>query len=125
MIEESDRGVGAKRAHTKSEHNQAIVVLMREAIQYSEHGFPPPDRRDFPVRNCRWSPFVPLFNASVRTEAPLRVAQRRDHLHDRGWCSGSLPLASTPEGFKERVTANIKKWNALVDEVGITLVGAQ
>jgi len=53
------------------------------------------------------------------------VAQRRDHLHDRGWCSGSPPLASTPEGFKERVTANIKKWNALVDEVGITLVGAQ
>jgi tripartite-type tricarboxylate transporter receptor subunit TctC len=38
---------------------------------------------------------------------------------------GSLPLASTPEGFRERVTADIKKWNALVDEVGIKRIGAQ
>src|SRR5262245_8965437 len=40
VIEESDRGVGTERAHTKSEHDQAIVMLLREAIKYSEHGFP-------------------------------------------------------------------------------------
>src|SRR5262245_4997479 len=40
VIEERDRGVGTERAHTKSEYDQAIVVLLREAIQYSEHGFP-------------------------------------------------------------------------------------
>ena len=40
VIEESDRGVRTERAHTKGEHYQAIVVLLREAIQYSEHGIP-------------------------------------------------------------------------------------
>ena len=40
VIEESDGGVGTERAHTKSKHDQAIVVLLREAIQYSEHDFP-------------------------------------------------------------------------------------
>ena len=46
VIEESDRGVRTERAHTKSEHYQAIVVLLREAIQYSEHGFPQLARRN-------------------------------------------------------------------------------
>ena len=40
VIEESDRAVRTERAHTKSEHYKAIVVLLREAIQYSEHNFP-------------------------------------------------------------------------------------
>ena len=39
VIEESDRRVRTERAHTKTEHYKAIVVLLREAIQYSEHGF--------------------------------------------------------------------------------------
>jgi len=40
VIEESDRAVRTERAHTESEHYQAIIVLLREAIQYSEHDFP-------------------------------------------------------------------------------------
>ena len=40
VIEESDRAVRTERAHPKSEHYKAIVVLLREAIQYSEHDFP-------------------------------------------------------------------------------------
>ena len=40
MIEESERGVRTECAHSKGEHYQAIVVLLREAIQYSEHGIP-------------------------------------------------------------------------------------
>jgi hypothetical protein len=40
VIEESDCAVRTERAHTESEHYQAIVVLLREAIQYSEQDFP-------------------------------------------------------------------------------------
>ena len=40
VIEQSNRGVRTERAHTKSKHYQAIVVLLREAIQDSEHDFP-------------------------------------------------------------------------------------
>src|SRR4029434_10996457 len=40
VIEESERGVRTEHAHTKGEHYQTIVVLLREAIQYSEHGIP-------------------------------------------------------------------------------------
>jgi tripartite-type tricarboxylate transporter receptor subunit TctC len=32
---------------------------------------------------------------------------------------GSAPLSSTPEGFKERVAADIKRWAKLVTDVGI------
>ncbi len=32
---------------------------------------------------------------------------------------GSAPLSSTPEGFKERVAADIRKWTKLVTDVGI------
>jgi tripartite-type tricarboxylate transporter receptor subunit TctC len=38
---------------------------------------------------------------------------------------GSLPNPSTPDGFKERVIADIKRWNSLVDEVGLKRIGAQ
>src|SRR5262245_30516178 len=39
VIEESEDGVRTEQAQPKSEPYQAIVVLPREAIQYSEHGF--------------------------------------------------------------------------------------
>jgi tripartite-type tricarboxylate transporter receptor subunit TctC len=32
---------------------------------------------------------------------------------------GSAPLSSTPEGFRERVAADIKRWAKLVTDVGI------
>jgi tripartite-type tricarboxylate transporter receptor subunit TctC len=38
---------------------------------------------------------------------------------------GSLPNPSTPDGFKERVVSDIKRWNALVDQVGLKRIGAK
>jgi tripartite-type tricarboxylate transporter receptor subunit TctC len=38
---------------------------------------------------------------------------------------GSAPLSSTPEGFKERVAADIKRWTKLVTDVGIKRFAAQ
>jgi tripartite-type tricarboxylate transporter receptor subunit TctC len=38
---------------------------------------------------------------------------------------GSLPYASTPEGFKERVAADVDRWTKLVKDVGIKRIGAQ
>jgi tripartite-type tricarboxylate transporter receptor subunit TctC len=32
---------------------------------------------------------------------------------------GSLPLSSTPEGFKERVASDVKRWSKLVADAGI------
>ena len=32
---------------------------------------------------------------------------------------GSLPLSSTPEGFKERIASDIKRWSRLVADAGI------
>ena len=37
---------------------------------------------------------------------------------------GSAPLSSTPDGFKERVAADIKRWTKLVTDVGIKRIGA-
>jgi tripartite-type tricarboxylate transporter receptor subunit TctC len=38
---------------------------------------------------------------------------------------GSAPLSSTPEGFKERVAADIRRWTKLVTDVGIKRFAAQ
>lgn len=38
---------------------------------------------------------------------------------------GSVPLSSTPEGFKERVASDIKRWTKLVNDVGIKRVGTK
>jgi tripartite-type tricarboxylate transporter receptor subunit TctC len=32
---------------------------------------------------------------------------------------GSLPLSSTPEGFKERVASDIKRWTRIAADAGI------
>jgi len=37
---------------------------------------------------------------------------------------GTLPLASTPEGFKQRVAADVAKWSKVVADTGIKRVGA-
>ena len=37
---------------------------------------------------------------------------------------GSLPLASTPEGFKQRVAADVAKWTKVVADAGVKRVGA-
>lgn len=37
---------------------------------------------------------------------------------------GSLPLASTPEGFKQRVAADVGRWTKVVAETGIKRVGS-
>ena len=36
---------------------------------------------------------------------------------------GSLPLASTPEGFKQRVAADVGRWTKVVTDAGIKRVG--
>lgn len=38
---------------------------------------------------------------------------------------GSAPLSSTPEGFRERVAADIARWTKLVTDVGIKRFGSQ
>lgn len=38
---------------------------------------------------------------------------------------GSVALSSTPEGFKERVAGDIKRWSKLVTDVGIKKLGSQ
>jgi tripartite-type tricarboxylate transporter receptor subunit TctC len=38
---------------------------------------------------------------------------------------GSAPLSSTPEGFKERVASDIKRWSKLVVEAGIQKFGSR
>jgi tripartite-type tricarboxylate transporter receptor subunit TctC len=38
---------------------------------------------------------------------------------------GTLPLASTPEGFKQRVAADVAKWSKVVNDAGIKRVGAE
>jgi tripartite-type tricarboxylate transporter receptor subunit TctC len=38
---------------------------------------------------------------------------------------GSTPLSSTPEGFKERVASDIKRWTKLAADVGIPKFGAK
>jgi tripartite-type tricarboxylate transporter receptor subunit TctC len=38
---------------------------------------------------------------------------------------GSAPISSTPQGFKERVAADIMRWNKLVTDVGIKRFDAQ
>jgi hypothetical protein len=40
VIEESERCIRTECAHPKGEYYQAMIVLLREAIQYAEHGFP-------------------------------------------------------------------------------------
>lgn len=37
---------------------------------------------------------------------------------------GSLPLASTPEGFKQRVAADVGRWTKVVADAGIKRVGS-
>ena len=38
---------------------------------------------------------------------------------------GTLPLASTPEGFKQRVAADVAKWSKVVADAGIKRVGSE
>jgi tripartite-type tricarboxylate transporter receptor subunit TctC len=38
---------------------------------------------------------------------------------------GSLPFASTPEGFKARMATDIERWTKLVKDAGIKRIGAQ
>jgi len=54
------------------------------------------------------------------------VAMAKDpQLVERYKLLGSLPLSSTPEGFKQRVAADIKLWTQLVKDAGIQRIGAK
>lgn len=52
---------------------------------------------------------------SVATVAMLKEPETIDRLR----VLGSVPLSSTPQGFKERVAADIARWTKLVSDVGI------
>jgi tripartite-type tricarboxylate transporter receptor subunit TctC len=59
-----------------------------------------------------------------RLNAEAVAMVREPQLIERFRVLGSLPLASTPEGFKQRVQADIEKWTRLVTEAGIKRFGA-
>jgi tripartite-type tricarboxylate transporter receptor subunit TctC len=56
-------------------------------------------------------------------EATVAMA-KEPKLIERFKALGSLPLSGTPEGFKQRVVADIKLWTQLVKEAGIQRIGA-
>ena len=58
---------------------------------------------------------------SVATIAMLKEPATIDRLR----VLGSTPLSSTPQGFKERVAADIARWTKLVSDVGIKRFDAQ
>ena len=59
-----------------------------------------------------------------RLNAEIAAVLQEPELIEKYRKLGTLPLASTPEGFKERVAADVAKWTKVVAEVGIKRVGA-
>ena len=58
-----------------------------------------------------------------RLNAEIAAVLQEPELIEKYRKLGTLPLASTPEGFKQRVAADIAKWTKVVAEVGIKRVG--
>jgi len=59
-----------------------------------------------------------------RLHAELAALVQEPAAIERFRVLGSLPLASTPEGFKQRVAADVAKWSKVVADAGIKRVGA-
>jgi tripartite-type tricarboxylate transporter receptor subunit TctC len=57
-------------------------------------------------------------------QAELNALVEEADVIERFRLLGSLPLASTPEGFKQRVAADVVRWSKVVADAGIKRVGA-
>ena len=71
----------------------------------------------------------PAEAAGRHRQAAQRRDRRRHGRSPKWWRSfgvlGTLPLASTPEGFKQRVAADVAKWSKVVADAGIKRVGSE
>jgi tripartite-type tricarboxylate transporter receptor subunit TctC len=59
-----------------------------------------------------------------RLHGEIAAIMREPEVIDKLRVLGTLPLASTPEGFKQRVAADVAKWSKVVTDAGIKRVGA-
>ncbi len=59
-----------------------------------------------------------------RLQAELNALVEEPETIEKFRVLGSLPLASTPEGFKQRVAADVGRWTKVVADAGIKRVGA-
>jgi tripartite-type tricarboxylate transporter receptor subunit TctC len=59
-----------------------------------------------------------------RLHAEIGAVLQEPELIEKYRALGTLPLASTPEGFKQRVAADVAKWTKVVDRAGIKRIGA-
>jgi tripartite-type tricarboxylate transporter receptor subunit TctC len=59
-----------------------------------------------------------------RLHAEIAATMQEPEVIEKLRSQGTLPLASTPEGFKQRVAADVAKWNKVVTAAGIKRVGA-
>ena len=59
-----------------------------------------------------------------RLHAEIAAIMKEPEVVEKLRVLGTLPLASTPEGFKQRVAADVAKWNKVVTDAGIKRVGA-
>jgi tripartite-type tricarboxylate transporter receptor subunit TctC len=59
-----------------------------------------------------------------RLHAEIAAVMKEPEAIEKLRVLGTLPLASTPEGFKQRVAADVAKWNKVVTDAGIKRVGA-
>jgi tripartite-type tricarboxylate transporter receptor subunit TctC len=59
-----------------------------------------------------------------RLHAEITAVMKEPEVIEKLRVLGTLPLASTPEGFKQRVAADVAKWNKVVTDAGIKRVGA-
>jgi tripartite-type tricarboxylate transporter receptor subunit TctC len=60
-----------------------------------------------------------------RLSAETVAMAKNPQLIERLRALGSLPLPSSPEGFRERVASDIKRWTKLADDAGIKPSGAR
>ncbi len=63
-------------------------------------------------------------NIVKRLHAEIAAIMREPEVIEKLRVFGTLPLASTPEGFKQRVAADVAKWSKVVTDAGIKRVGA-
>ena len=77
MIEQSNRTVRSECAYKKCEHDQSVVMLLRETVKYPEHGTP------FTCQSRLWTSWPPrVYQSSLRDtgqapERPMVTSQLR------------------------------------------------
>jgi tripartite-type tricarboxylate transporter receptor subunit TctC len=59
-----------------------------------------------------------------RLHAAVGAVLHEPELIEKYRALGTLPLASTPEGFRQRVADDVAKWTKVVDQAGIKRIGA-